>query len=947
MREETVSRTSFRRLAFGGLIILAGAAFALSPLGGGTPSTYLGPDGGVWNSGANWSGGVPNGDFHAIINDSGSDVTVNLDMTALLHTLTVDAGDTLNISNGRELRMHGYVDGVSEIFNSGTILLGSTVNNTYLRFDPLTDGDIFTLSGGGEIVANGGFNWMDEVFGNARLINADNTIRGFGLNVGGNSLEFDNQSLVMANGGLLDFDAPDGFFSFRNTGTYRADGGTLRLLSGGYDNTGGVIEAHDSSVVQLWSGASIQGGTLRTFDTGEIHAANGASHFDLDPSIPITNEGVLHVVNGNELRTFDTGTINNTGTIILGSTGSNTWFRFDPEDDGDVVTLIGGGEIFANGNFNWMTEVFGNARLINADNLIHGSGLNIGNNELEFENQALVVADTGLIDFDAPDGFFSFRNTGTYRADGGTLRLLSGGYDNTGGVIEAHDSSVVQLWSGASIQGGTLRTFDTAEIQAANGASHFDLDPSIPITNEGVLRIVNGNELRTFDTGTINNTGTIILGSTGSNTYFRFDPEDDGDVITLSGGGEIVANGGFNWMDEIFGNAKLVNADNTIRGGGLNIGGNSMDFENHGTVLADLDATGITIDPPDVGFGFENHGTLMVTGLGGMVIQGGVFSTDGDVVINAGRELERNNGAYRQVGGTTVVNGLLDVNNGNLNLEAGTLKGTGTVETSMTSTAGTVAPGQSEGTLSIVGSYTQQTGATLAIEVGGALPGEFDVLAVTGAANLAGTLEVSLTNAFIPTNGQQLVIMTAADVNGQFEFVVRGNDCGYAFNVAYTDTEVILTAFEESVLTNVAATRGVILSGGLADLIVSDDQVVRTRSGFGNTLIDLHSLRVVIDAVTNVSNVQTILLVVESRIDQPSGIAKLRLYDWNAGAFEQVHQYAVGTTEGVVVRQVSNAGQYVDGSGNIRLQIQHDVFVPFLAFTFQSYFDQVSICPAP
>ena len=50
--------------------------------------------------------------------------------------------------------------------------------------------------------------------------------------------------------------------------------------------------------------------------------------------------------------------------------------------------------------------------------------------------------------------------------------------------------------------------------------------------------------------------------------------------------------------------------------------------------------------------------------------------------------------------------------------------------------SGVVSPGNSPGTLTIRGDYTQNATGTLRIEVAGSSPGQYDVLAVNGRANL-------------------------------------------------------------------------------------------------------------------------------------------------------------------------------------------------------------------
>jgi T5SS/PEP-CTERM-associated repeat protein len=68
---------------------------------------------------------------------------------------------------------------------------------------------------------------------------------------------------------------------------------------------------------------------------------------------------------------------------------------------------------------------------------------------------------------------------------------------------------------------------------------------------------------------------------------------------------------------------------------------------------------------------------------------------------------------------------------------------------------GVVAPGYSPGTFTIDGAYQQESGGVLEIEIAGINPGsQYDVLNVSGAVNLGGTLSLIFTNGFAPKAGQ-------------------------------------------------------------------------------------------------------------------------------------------------------------------------------------------------
>lgn len=132
------------------------------------------------------------------------------------------------------------------------------------------------------------------------------------------------------------------------------------------------------------------------------------------------------------------------------------------------------------------------------------------------------------------------------------------------------------------------------------------------------------------------------------------------------------------------------------------------------------------------------------------------------------------------------------------------------------------------------------------------------------------------------------------------------------------------------------------LGGGLAQLTESDDDYLRTKSGFGTTFTDLHQLRLNVTASTAVTNPTRLKVTIESRISHASGTARVFLRNRNTGNFENVGAYAIGQTD--LVHEIDNldASRYVN-NGVITLQVRHNVVVPVFAFRFDSFFDEIRI----
>ena len=293
--------------------------------------------------------------------------------------------------------------------------------------------------------------------------------------------------------------------------------------------------------------------------------------------------------------------------------------------------------------------------------------------------------------------------------------------------------NVSENWSGGIVPNNSGNTFNVFIDDGNAVSSVVTLNMSATIDNltidaSDLLLLDNGWTLRLVSgvgAGTIVNSGTIALNSTGSYTYLYLSGGD----VTLAGGGVLnMSDYSVNRVRGSAGTERLINVDNTIQGAGQ-ICANMMSLTNQGTIIANLSNT-LAIDPN--GDGFINEAALQATGAGGLALATGPFTTSGTVSIDSGSQLSRS-GDYAQTSGTTTVDGLLSAT-GIVDIQGGTLMGNGTVSADVTTT-GTVGPGGSTGTLTIDGAYTQPAGGNLSIEISGPTPGaEYDVLSVSGTA---------------------------------------------------------------------------------------------------------------------------------------------------------------------------------------------------------------------
>ena len=185
---------------------------------------------------------------------------------------------------------------------------------------------------------------------------------------------------------------------------------------------------------------------------------------------------------------------------------------------------------------------------------------------------------------------------------------------------------------------------------------------------------------------------------------------------------------------------------------------------------------------------------------------------DTTVTLVDGTQLEmvnrlnlNNNTLTKSGDGTLLINSSFNMGGGTIVNNSGVIGGGGTVGGSVSNTGGIVAPGNSPGILTVTDNYTNGPGGTLEIEIMDTSPGEdsHDQMLVGATATLDGTLDIQ-DDGFTPvvdetpgTIGVPMVIMTAANVNGEFS-TINGKHVGGGifYDVAYNTNNVTLGAFQ-------------------------------------------------------------------------------------------------------------------------------------------------------
>ncbi|HJQ99253.1 MAG TPA: hypothetical protein VJ826_13150, partial [Candidatus Polarisedimenticolaceae bacterium] len=334
----------------------------------------------------------------------------------------------------------------------------------------------------------------------------------------------------------------------------------------------------------------------------------------------------------------------------------------------------------------------------------------------------------------------------------------------------------------------------------------FQLGGSTFAFNAGTTFTGAGNVLLSASTLNVNDAvatpATIVFDMTGG---------------TMQGAGTFTAGGIFNYSGGAFGSVGITNfngalnisgtaskgvssrtlntnAVTTWSGAGANLGVSFGGIiNNNGTweVLNDASmAWGVGAAPL-----FKNLGTFRKSIGVGTTALALPFQNQGTVEIQSGTIHETS--SYTQTAGTTKLTGGTLSATVTIAIQGGTLAGTGTVSANVVvSGTGALSPGLSAGTLALTGTYTQQApNGAFNVEIGGTTPGtQHDRANVTGTTTLAGVLNVSLINGFVPLPGDTFTILTYPSRTGTFATVNFPSVGCIGWRLTYGTTALVLTA---------------------------------------------------------------------------------------------------------------------------------------------------------
>lgn len=444
------------------------------------------------------------------------------------------------------------------------------------------------------------------------------------------------------------------------------------------------------------------------------------------------------------------------------------------------------------------------------DAVINISGITITSSQFPIVNSLQCSAQlmiTGGV-FTIDNGGVSNSHINTVAIDSGTaLQVLSNslfinGGSSAGSLVASAPAAIklgnnqfsmnggsALLGSGLFFVAGGMLTFNVSE----NAPANFQVDGGA-VDGPGVLTISN---TFTWSGGSLDGSSSTVVpaGTTLSimSANFKY----------LTGGHTLDIAGSANWTDS----GELDGSPGSI-------------INNRGTFNVENDAVSGS-GGAGAGVIFNNSGVFTKSGTTGTTaFQGNQFNNLGTVNVQSGTLSFDTN--YTQTAGTTTVSaGATLASGGSVNIQGGALNGLGTVDADV-SNAGTVSTASSPGTLTITRSYTQTSTGILTIQIGG--PGQFDTLAIGGAANLGGTLNLSRINNFTPSAGQVFKILTFASANGGFatENGLSINP-SLSFNPVFgpTDLTLLVSAPTPGLLQFSAAGYSANVTSGMATITVT------------------------------------------------------------------------------------------------------------------------------
>jgi hypothetical protein len=764
------------------------------------PVEWVGPSGGFWRTGANWSSGqVPRVMDFVFVNPRPENPTMILDGTGNAHEFTARAG--IRFTGGRLTLGHRawihddfVLSGQSGLTGGESWLHGNTTFtgglNAPIVNHTMNNHGVLRIEKNPQLGIQGNMNWgvflRNQPDGRVEAVSGDvRKVSG----VSGSTVE---------NHGLWQKLGEDEFRisvePFRNAGRVRVSEGDLVL--GGHTENLGVYEIEPGGRLVFHGGFFVSSGSgpgshrfspaSRIEGTGEwVINTQGTTPFNVQADVDFP--GTLRARTG--ALTF-TGNPRLRGPVHAGGEGSNTDVRFA----GLTARIDGPLTVGPLGRI-WFEQTVP-ATLGSV--LVHG-GQMINETELTLAGPTLLQRE-GTTRAQLR-GLGLLRFTGEVEIEG--QALLSGRLTDTGGdytqVRQVEVAGRMRLGDAGANTGGTVLALNWAELRIRPG---------------GELDIAGlGNVGAGTTHGIIENRGTLIHSSPFTNRLSTWENTS----ILLGGGSRSASVTNYGTIHVPAGQLDFqqglvqYEGQTTVDGGSIQISGNN--FALHGG-RADFLNGSFVASHPGREFIVEG-GTLRFAAAGleapGVLLRDGLFELAA-TPLTLGRFIQ-NGGVSRLEDGTLITRAsLASISGGSFDLHGGKFEGRGamSLDGSFRVYEGVVDPGLPLGRLEI----TQADGSSrtpefalfsssvnpervrLIVDVAGPLAGEeFDQVVAPVIRLSHATLEIRRDPGYLPPLGAEFPILVSSNSNTQGEFaVVDGADIAAdrRFELVYDSAGVTL-----------------------------------------------------------------------------------------------------------------------------------------------------------
>ena len=672
-----------------------------------------------------------------------SDVSIDLPGITSVDFNTVGTVNSLAIANDDILNLTGgllSLTGTSTLQGAINLAGGDLTVNGQLNVPGTVNLATGTLTTVGTTTIPGTLNWSGAMA---------STLTGAGMfNASG--------AVAITQGGDKQIIGATPIFS----GTTTWDGaGTLLITNGSTLTNQGNFTINGPANVDALTGvnAFVNAATLTKNGAGTavVFGSMAALSFD-NPGTVNVNGGILQVAGRNLGGTFNTaaGTAVNFlgGTNLLGDTsvlGGSGTYQFIPGSGGSM-SFNGAGTgttLGSNATFNLTGTTVGGTGILNSLGTVNLTNSTFGG----------TLINTGTTNLDTSNINGSLLNNGA-------LNVLAGA-SQVNGAQTAINSGVVTVSAGATLtkntgafnwNGGTLG--GTGDLFLLAGGATFNI-------TGGGNRILDGLNL------TVNN-----LTLPGGSFEVRSGSLTVTGATTVPAGSSFIHSGGIASLLGPVDTAGLFSANNTtLNLDSLTVSAGTFSVSNGAdltvaTTSTILGGANFTVTNAMASTGALSSAGTVTAGTNANVTATSV-SSSGMVNINGGGKLC--SGSFTQTNGTTRVDGLLDVSSGGININGGNLFGNGTVMGDVTVGNAKVSAGASPGTLTIDGNLVLGSGSQITAELGGLTQGvDYDLIAVSGSAQLGGALDVLYTGGFSAIPESAFDLITYANATGSFSSIV-------------------------------------------------------------------------------------------------------------------------------------------------------------------------------